>query len=256
MTGKHARFDTAMTIQLGHHGHAPAHFDAKIFDLGWWPLVHHPDPTRMKRQMEKQSMVADIAPSREYQVDFWRSWAIYFAEAAGQSFEKWRAEKRLNNGRVKRLENIVVGIKTSMGSYETTITALQEKDRKNQQYIASLENQLRSSPERRASADQDSATPITPKANQPQCPADKLHSGSPPPFSSISTPASSGSSSASATSSSSASSSTITTPSSSGSSSSKFPAMKRVTKKLATPLQKSKPEADPFKSELATLSTQ
>ncbi|KAK4642328.1 hypothetical protein QC761_507755 [Podospora bellae-mahoneyi] len=156
-------------------GLAPACFDTKIFDFGWWPSVRHPDPSRMRQRMQSQAFVTDTSPSREYQVDFWRSRATYFAKAADQSFVQWKAEKKLNDGKVRHLEDELAGIRKSMESYDITIIALHEKDQKNQGYIESLQNQLKEASPRHGSTAHGLA-PLTPPA-APEALYPSKHSG-------------------------------------------------------------------------------
>ncbi|KAK4653530.1 hypothetical protein QC762_507755 [Podospora pseudocomata] len=112
----HVSKEVTMLADPSNHrtGLAPACFDTKIFEVGWWPSVRHPDPSRMRQRMQSQAFVTDTSPSREYQVDFWRSRATYFAKAADQSFVQWKAEKKLNDGKVRHLVDELAGIKKSM----------------------------------------------------------------------------------------------------------------------------------------------
>ncbi|KAK0671561.1 hypothetical protein QBC41DRAFT_197664, partial [Cercophora samala] len=231
-----------------HRLHAPVCFDPKIFDFGWWPSVRHPDPSRMARRM--QSQATELSPSREIQVDFWRSWATYFAEAADQSFAQWKAEKKLNDGKVNHLENELVSIKRSMESYETTITALHEKDQKNREYIESLQNQLKATSHEHVPTAQEvtiPTPPATPEASSwshrgsdtsiPQSPSRCQYptdeSRSLPP---VSTPTSA--------------------PTSSVLSPFNFPAKKRVIKTSGTPHQMPEATINSSKSELSSVPTQ
>ncbi|KAK4664801.1 uncharacterized protein QC763_507755 [Podospora pseudopauciseta] len=180
MSRFHVSKEVTMLADPSNHrtGLAPACFDTKIFDFGWWPSVRHPDPSRMRQRMQSQAFVTDTSPSREYQVDFWRSRATYFAEAADQSFVQWKAEKKLNDGKVRHLEDELAGIKKSMESYDITIIALHEKDQKNQGYIESLQNQLKEASLRHGSTAHGPA-PLTPPA-APEALYPRKHSGDTP----------------------------------------------------------------------------
>ncbi|KAK0671560.1 hypothetical protein QBC41DRAFT_300496 [Cercophora samala] len=115
--------------------HAPATFDTNTFNFGWWPSVRHPDSARMKRRMAKHALVASLAPSHEYQRDFWQSWASYFADAADQSFEHWK----------RSMESYTTTIQTLHETIQVqndSIKALQEKDQQSQEYIRDLERRL------------------------------------------------------------------------------------------------------------------
>lgn len=226
-------------------GLAPACFDTKIFDFGWWPSVRHPNPSRMRQRMQSQAFVTDTSPSREYQVDFWRSRATYFAEAADQSFVQWKAEKKLNDGKVRHLEDELAGIKKSMESYDITIIALHEKDQKNQGYIESLQNQLKEASPRHGSTAHGLA-PLTPPA-APEALYPSKHSGDTPSQSQYSTDDSQRVSPIS---------SPISTSPSSVSSLFTFPARKRVNRNSGKSTQEPEATINSFKSDLSSLPTQ